>query len=158
MCLVKVLGVGSPHGADQLAWKVVEQLRQQTTLKPYLGNALDCVILNRPGPSLIDYLQSAPTVVIIDAALDGGPTGRVRQYSATELLESQIQFSSHQFGVQQSLALAQALSDLPEGLRVIAISVSDEYQAMTEPDCEQWAVRLAPLIAARLDSIVSAVS
>jgi len=154
MCLVTVLGVGSPHGADQLGWKLVECLQQHSTLKPYLGNRLECVILDRPGPRLLEYLEQAPVVVIIDAAVDGGETGRLSQYSAREIVENDIQFSSHQFGVQQSLALGLSLGDVPDGVRVFAISVTETDQLMSESECEQWANRLCSEVAEQVSLLV----
>jgi len=140
---ITVLAVGSPQGADQLAWFYAEQLQQQFTLKPDLGSMPECVILDRPGARLLEYFQGDGAVVLLDAVLDAAPAGTIREFSLSQLLDGEVLFSSHQFGVQQSLALAQALGTLPSTLKVWGISAGAEPLSMSPSQCRSLAQKAA---------------
>lgn len=121
----RIIGVGSPFGADRAGWEVADYL--QTAGFPERFPDLDWRILDRPGPRLIEWLAGMDLVVIIDALLGGVP-GRPRIVDAAALAGNEADLSSHGFGVAEALAIAEALGDLPRQLAILAIEVGDGEQ------------------------------
>ncbi|MEW8585330.1 MAG: nitrogen fixation protein, partial [Candidatus Thiodiazotropha sp.] len=70
--MIRILGVGSPFGADQLAWQAIDHLA---------GLELeDCELLklDRPGSGIVSYFHGVDQVVIIDAVRACERPGGVR--------------------------------------------------------------------------------
>lgn len=118
----RVIGVGSPFGADRAGWEFVDYL--QTAGFPERFPELEWQTLDRPGPRLIEWIAGMEFVVIIDALLGGSP-GQPRRVDVAELAENGAGFSSHGFGVAEALTMAEALGDLPERLVILGIEVGD---------------------------------
>jgi hydrogenase maturation protease len=118
--MTRLLGIGSPFGADRLAWQAIDYLA---------GLGLrDCELfkLDRPGCQLISHFQSAEQVVIIDALrLDDHP-GRVTSIDLEQLSQFEYLTSSHGFGVSEALALARQLGELPTRLHILGIYTGDD--------------------------------
>ncbi len=132
----RIIGVGSPFGADRAGWEAVDYL--QTTGFPERYPQLDWQTLDRPGPRLIEWFAGRDLVVIIDALLGGAP-GEARVVDTTELADHEAGLSSHGFGVAAALAMAEALGDLPQRLVIVGIEVGDgqselsrDYQPVAE--------------------------
>lgn len=112
-----VIGIGSPFGDDQAGWKVIEYLEEGV-----LPGSLNILKLDRPGPELINHLKGFDRVTLIDALLDQkADAGKTLELSL-EHLEQLTAASTHGFGLAQTLALAKALGQLPEDLRIFAIT------------------------------------
>lgn len=115
---IRVIGVGSPFGADRAGWLAVEYLR---------GGLADGAlplrleIADRPGMQLVGLLAGAEVVVIIDA-LRGGQPGEVRIVDLDELAGTSESHSSHGFGVAEALCMAAVLGQLPPELYLIGIA------------------------------------
>lgn len=123
MTLVKVLGIGSPFGEDQVGWRVAEALK--TYLSIY-ANIYQHVIIeshDRPGVSLIELMSGANTVFIIDAVKSNSQAGTIHRFENTEIFESDNSFSTHDLGVFQALQLGSALHALPENIIVYGIEI-----------------------------------
>jgi len=123
---VRVLGVGSPFGLDALAWQVVECLHEFSEIKNYLGRQLLIENLDRPGVNLLRYFSHAEHVFLIDVMLNEKVLpGEVVWYCKEEISQAKLLHSSHGFGVQETIALAESLGQLPRQMDVIAISIGD---------------------------------
>ncbi len=114
----KVIGIGSPFGADRAGWEVIERL----AAAPLPGVTLEA--LDRPGALVLERMVGWPWVVLVDA-LAGGEAGRVRHLTAEAVEQLEEGLSSHGFGLQQSLALGRALGWLPPRLDIVAIEVGE---------------------------------
>ncbi|MCG7898252.1 MAG: hydrogenase maturation protease [Candidatus Thiodiazotropha weberae] len=118
--MIRVIGVGSPFGADRAGWLAIEHL-QGCQLE-------DCelVKLDRPGSGLLNYLRDADQVVLIDALKSAGRAGEVSQISREALAQCHELTSSHGFGVSEALALADQLGELPPQVSLLGIHVGDD--------------------------------
>ena len=121
MTRCRVIGVGSPQGDDALGWRVIEQLQQKK-----LPESVELLCLDRPGPSLLHYLQGVDKVLLVDAADMGLAPGSVRCFPAEQLpqLDSVTCLSSHGWGLHETLQLADSC-------------------AISLPSIELWLIQLA---------------
>ncbi|MFO8152283.1 hydrogenase maturation protease [Thioalkalivibrio sp.] len=116
----RIIGVGSPVTGDDLGWRAIEALRAAG-----LDRCAELLALDRPGPALLEYLQPDGAVILIDAMEAGLPPGSIRELRLDELVRAGRMPSSHDFGVADALALAQALKRLPRRLHVLGLQASD---------------------------------
>lgn len=139
MMALKILGVGSPFGDDTAGWQVVQSL-----------HSCPGVVIeqqDRPGLGLIELMQGAEEVWIVDAMVSGGVPGTIHTLASDMFDDEDLYFSSHEMGVIQALQLAKALDMLPAQVTVYAIEINPEELS------SQVAVaidRLAGLLNARL--------
>lgn len=68
-----IIGIGNPlRGDDGLGWRVVEALRQMTSLKE-----VEAVTCHQLTPEMAEHLSRAQYVIFIDACA-GSPPGEIR--------------------------------------------------------------------------------
>jgi hydrogenase maturation protease len=115
---VRVLGVGSPHGDDQVAWKVVEHFRR----KPIPG--VDAIAVREP-VRVLDHLEGCQRLVIVDATQSEAEPGTIIRpvWPAPEMHERSSR-STHGFGVDAVLKLADRLGWLPPSVVLIGIEIA----------------------------------
>lgn len=117
----RIIGIGSPFGADRAGWAAVEYLERCGWARTH--PAVELVVLDRPGPALVNHFDGPSRVILVDA-LQGGRAGHVRRVVAEDLA-CDGSGSSHGLGVADALALADALGLLPEQLLILAIETGD---------------------------------
>jgi hydrogenase maturation protease len=124
----RLLGIGSPFGADRLAWQAIDYLDG-------LGLS-DCELikLDRPGSQLISHFQNAEQVVIIDAVRLSDHPGRVSAIDLKQLHQFECLTSSHGFGVAEAVALASQLGEMPARLHVLGIHTGEDVTQLPEID------------------------
>jgi hydrogenase maturation protease len=124
--MTRIIGIGSPFGADQLGWLAIDHLRQ--------CQLADCELikLDRPGSGLVSYLQGIDQVVLIDALKSSGRVGDVSVVSMDELEGCHGLTSCHGFGVVEALALADQLGVLPAQISLVGIHVRDNLPHLPE--------------------------
>ena len=63
---IKIIGIGSPFGPDQLGWDVVTQLQHTLAEKTndYQLNFIQC---DRPGLRLLEFMQDTDMTILVDA-------------------------------------------------------------------------------------------
>jgi len=76
------------------------------------------------GIRLLELLQSAPRVILVDAARDGLWPGSVSHYRAVQPEDFPIALGEHDLGLKALLTAAALLGDLPE-VDVITVSVDE---------------------------------
>lgn len=134
--IVKVIGVGSPFGADQLAWWVVDGLRARPELAELIADGrVELVSCDRPGSALLELLQGSGCIHLIDAMISSAAPGTVRCLRDNFAAHSSPVMSSHGFGLGQALALAEALAELPPDFTLHAVEV--EPDLAISPELEQ---------------------
>lgn len=101
----RVIGVGSPQGDDALGWRVIDTLQQMP-----LSDSVELLSLDRPGSTLLHYLQGVDRVLLVDAAQMELPAGSIRRFMRDELpqLDGIRCLSSHGWGLHETLALAES--------------------------------------------------
>jgi len=130
--VIKVIGIGSSYGADSIAWQVIQGLKHDHALQTLCGDRISLIVCDRPGAALLDYMQGANYVILVDA-LAGGMPGTLRDLDKQQLLgllsdqaaPQGRELSSHDFGVGDALRLAKQLDMLPGNLNLIAIEIGD---------------------------------
>ncbi len=135
MTELRVLGIGSPFAGDQLGWEVVKQLQKNRQLNALPKSRLDLSCHDRPGFRLIELLQGAKTVFIIDAVQSGAPVATLHRFQNEAIEQLKSPTSSHAMGIAEGLQMAKALGCLTPDIRFYGIEV-DEIQInfqLTDP-------------------------
>ncbi|MGB0466220.1 MAG: hydrogenase maturation protease [Pontibacterium sp.] len=101
----RIIGLGSPQADDRFGWQVIEQLQQED-----LPESVELLALDRPGVSLLHYLQGADQILLVDACDTGQKPGSLIRLSGDELLDAVAEpvFSSHHLGIVDTLLLGRA--------------------------------------------------
>ncbi len=140
---VLVVGIGpSLRGDDSAGPQAVGRWQARRASK---GPAsVRAICLEAPGLSLLDVLEAARRVVIVDAVRSGAAPGTLHRISPDVLAAFGADSrSAHGWGVGETLALARLVCPerLPESLCIIGIEV----------DSVQPGSGLSPAVAAALD-------
>ncbi len=115
MAQTLLAGIGSSHGDDRVAWNVLEQI---APISPHVE------ILPLADPSrLLDHLQGAEQLILIDAMQTGRAAGSVLRLTWPDalLVAASLGRSSHGMGLGAVLALADRLGKLPARVVVFGI-------------------------------------
>ncbi|MDZ7661879.1 hydrogenase maturation protease [Thiohalophilus sp.] len=143
MKTILVAGIGSPFGADQLGWQVIDALQEHSQADAMLSQC-QFSKLDRPGAGLIETLQGYERVVLIDAVQAGKPRGTVIRLDAGQVGEQAAGLSSHNFGVAEAVALARAMGQLPEELVLVGLDAGDKpevaFEASEADKLIEWVV------------------
>ena len=137
--VIRVLGVGSPAGDDGVGLEVARRLAARPP------DGVEVRAVDRRGAELLELLDGADSVIVIDAARSGAPLGTVHELPLAALpRDPSAPLSSHGVGVQAALALADALGRrLPPGV-VLAIEGGDR-------------AAMSPAVAEAIDAVVARV-
>lgn len=122
MNYVKVIGIGSPFGKDQLGWNVIEALKNTS---PY--EDIEYIIADRPGIKLLDLIKGADYVILIDAVNEASRAGEIVQLTRTDLINTCGVFSSHAVGVSDTLALGTILGLTPDNITLFGICIDPNH-------------------------------
>lgn len=125
---VRVIGVGNPDRGDDGVGPLVASLVAKM--------GADAVISTADPSRLLDAWSGAARVVLVDAVVDGFPTGTVRRFDATHdaIPADGGAVSSHGMGVGAAIALGRSLGRLPDRLTLVGVSASDfERIGLSEP-------------------------
>jgi hydrogenase maturation protease len=133
----RIIGIGSPFGADQLGWRAVDLLQAAP-----LANA-ELLKLDRPGSLLIRYFSEVADLILIDAVQTGRePPGTPIRLEVGELSAAGCRTSTHGFGVAEALQMAGQLGLMPDKLLLIGIETGPNLSLLPEIE----SVRLLRLI------------
>jgi|GEM_PF-522735 len=136
-----IVGIGSPHGDDQIGWRVADALRS------VVSPAIDVREASTPS-QLLDWLDGIDRLIVCDACqarrrvsidLDGdGETLSLHRWQWPTLQVSMLRSAgSHSFGLPQVLQLAERLGRLPQEVIVFGVEGRqfDAFSKLT-PDIE----------------------
>ena len=113
----RVIGIGSPHGDDVAAWRVVEMLSSREEL------ATECVAIG--AGQLLDYLQGCQRAILIDACESGQSPGSITGMAWTDArIPVQHRRATHAVSVGEALELAAELGHLPARVVLFGIEIS----------------------------------
>lgn len=148
---IKVFGIGSPFGDDQVGWRVVEMLQQKPELIPYIPKPLYLEKLDRPSTSLLESMHGAKVLILIDAIKSGLPPGSIHQYENPQF-ENNINLSStHGIGVIETLQLGAALNDLPQQIFLYGIEIDEiHYGNVISSSIYQGGLNLTDTITSKI--------
>jgi hydrogenase maturation protease len=120
---VKVIGIGSPFGHDSLGWQVIDHLRRQYSQNKLRPERINLIETDRPGINLIQLMQGAKAVILVDAILDDHRHGETIQLNKSQLIRQQDTLSSHNLDVASAIALAEKLQLLPETVMIFGLGI-----------------------------------
>jgi hydrogenase maturation protease len=119
--MIRIIGIGSPFGDDAAGLVAAQKL----AAAPPPG--VEVVAADRPGAALIELLDSADAVILIDAVHSGARPGTVYDLDLRALPQDAIGLvSSHDLGVIEAVQLASALGRAPVCGRVLAIETAPD--------------------------------
>ncbi len=130
--MTRLLGVGSPFGADRLAWEAIDHLAALG-----LGEC-ELVKLDRPGSSLLAWFDGVEHLILLDALAVDSDAGSPRLLDPRELDRLAPGTSSHGFGVAQALDLAAQLDQLPDRVDILGIATGADLSRL--PDLDRQAL------------------
>ncbi|GBC96320.1 hypothetical protein HRbin16_02122 [bacterium HR16] len=115
---ILLVGMGNPYRQDDGAGIAVVR-----RLRPLLQERVECMECTGDLTALMDIWQGYEQVIVIDAMHSGRAAGEVIRFDASERsLPAHVRFSStHAMGLNETLALAQALNRLPPNLVIYGI-------------------------------------
>lgn len=118
--MIRVIGVGSPWGDDQVGWRAAETLRGL-----FEDDRVAVTTLDRPGAALCEHWQRNDSVVLLDAVRAHGDIGRIHCVEDSAIAGfAGTSLSSHGFGVAEAVALATTLEAMPRRLCLLGLEVS----------------------------------
>jgi hydrogenase maturation protease len=112
-----VLGIGSPHGDDQVGWLVVERLRKSLPKKILVETIKQPI-------EVMQFFSGCECAILVDACKTGAPLGTVTRLCWPDARIDQCSgCSSHGFGLASSLKLAERLGVLPPRVIILGIEI-----------------------------------
>ena len=146
---IKVIGIGSPFGQDQLGWQVIDQLRHNLADQIH-GRQIKFIQSDRPGLRLLDLVKDTDMAILIDAIDNKECAGEILKLDRTELLNTDQTLSSHAIGVSEALSLGAVLGELPEELVLFAMCVDgSDPQPTPHAQLTQMCQRISEYLAFR---------
>lgn len=113
------VGIGSPHGDDQIGWIVVRDLAAA------MRGEIDIKQASQPA-ELLDWLPDVEQLIICDACLAGGAAGEIHRWDwPTDRLATRERAGSHDLSLPFVLSLAERLGKLPPRVVVWGIELGD---------------------------------
>ena len=125
MSTLRVLGIGSPFGDDQLGWMVIQLLQKRPALAGFLPDQLQLIGCDRPGMHLIELMRHAQTVFLIDAVKTGSPTGTLHRFQNEEMEAIGNALSTHAFSIAEAMKIGAILKALPPTVILYGIEIGD---------------------------------
>lgn len=119
---VRIVGIGSALGADQIGWLAANQLETTGFKERYPANLVEVSICRSP-VLLTTQCSSAQMLILLDAYYAADPAGSVRLFTIEELDTVHRPASSHALDIRQALELYAALENHLLPLSIIGICV-----------------------------------
>ncbi|MGD9722937.1 MAG: hydrogenase maturation protease [Pirellulales bacterium] len=113
-----VVGIGSPHGDDQVGWLVARNVAQRLDG----GVTVRCA---RAPAELLDWLHGVDRLFLCDALQSEAPPGSVRQWNWPAAEIANVRFAgSHDLPLAAALQLGESLGMLPRVVRIWGVSIA----------------------------------
>ncbi len=123
MAPIRIIGIGSPFGDDQVGWKIIKALEQESSTIP----VSEWTLARCDSPSnLLSLMKGAKCVYLIDAVQTGATPGTIHHWQGEEIINFAHSLSSHGIDVASVIALGKALAELPPTLILYGIELSVE--------------------------------
>ena len=127
--VLRIIGIGSPFGADALGWEAIHYLEHQDTAALFPGFRIELETCAIPA-ALPERMSGAHRLVLLDAVLDPSRPAEVLRLTLEDLDTLSAVSSSHGFGVAEALHLVDALGQWPAWWRLYGlVSPSAELTA-----------------------------
>lgn len=129
---VLILGIGNYLMGDEgLGVHVVNQLKEE---EPGLADMIDG---GTAGFQLMEYLESYPHVILIDATLDGKPAGTIQKIKPRFSKDFPSAMSTHEIGLKDLVEGLLLLGKLPDiHLFIMSIEKIQPLSTLLSPEIE----------------------
>jgi hydrogenase maturation protease len=108
---IQIVGIGSPHGDDQIGWLVADNLARRIAS---FGSRSITSRRGRSPAQILDWLEGAQRLVVIDACVGLGTPGQVIHFRWPAITFDRLRGGgSHDFSLWQTLTIAAQLQALP---------------------------------------------
>jgi hydrogenase maturation protease len=115
---VRVLCVGSPFGDDAVGLRVAPLLEEG------LGDEAQVSCHDRPGVRLLEFLDGARKVILVDGVKSGAAPGTLHRLEGEAIYRHlAAHTSTHGFGLAEALALAVRLGYAPQELVLHGVEI-----------------------------------
>jgi hydrogenase maturation protease len=116
---IVVAGFGSPHGDDQVGWKVLAELARRP-------HAPARIVAIHEGTQLIGELDDCRKLILIDACCSGGPVGTISRFRWPDArIRRRHNHSTHGIGLCNALELAERLGRIPRHVEVFGVEIRE---------------------------------
>jgi hydrogenase maturation protease len=122
---ILILGIGNFLLGDEGVGVHAVQLLE----KENFSRAVSIVDGGCGGFNLMQYFKEFPTIIMIDATMDGSPAGKITLLEPEFASDFPKSLSAHDIGLRDLVESAALIGDLPK-IYLITISIS-EIQSMT---------------------------
>jgi hydrogenase maturation protease len=148
---VRVVGIGSPFGADGVGWRAAELVGEQAARQPWHR---DVDVVERARVTDVPLLaQMADLLIVIDAMRARAAPGTVQCIGVDALSEVRA-LSCHGVGLAEAFALARALGESPREIEIYGIEIgAPEIAARATQTLERAAQSVARQVIRRIEFI-----
>ena len=153
MTEVRIVGIGSPFGDDQIGWAVIETLTESGMLDRFLPGRVDAICCGHEA-GLLTQVATVRKAIVIDAMRSSSPVGSVHKIAIEDVLPESSLLSSHRIGIAQAISLGRALSMLPPTLILYGIEIRDTASDEIHPDVRAAIAQVLHAIALDLATLV----
>ena len=152
---VLILGIGNYLMGDEgLGVHFVNQLKEE--IEPGLADIIDG---GTAGFQLMEYLESYPHVILIDATLDGKPAGTIQKIKPRFSKDFPSAMSTHEIGLKDLVEGLLLLGKMPDiHLFVMSIEKIQPLSTLLSPEIEDSLPELKRQVAALANVLSSEVS
>lgn len=150
---IRIIGVGSWHGADRVGWQMIDRLSE--TKRP----GVQWHKVDHP-TQVIDRAEGCDQLILVDASATGGTAGTVQRYSWPDpRFAAAPRHAAHGFGVVEVLTLLTQLGRLPRQVVIFGIEVGgDAAVSLDERILGEVFGTLKRLIGDEVDAAVNGVA
>jgi hydrogenase maturation protease len=151
MTPVRIIGIGSSHGADQAGWLVADAL-QHSELPGALPAGMVSFSQCRFPAQLWQLVDGCDLAILIDAVC--AEPGTVIEVDSGDLVRCKELHSTHGIGVGEALALIPVLTDQPPRVVLLGVGVNVEDGVCSVADVHRTLPRVRELIEAPLRALL----
>jgi len=144
---VRIIGIGSPHGADQAGWLVADALQRSELPARLPAGTVSFSQCLFPA-QLWQLVAGCDLAILIDAVC--AEPGTVVEVDSGDLPHRKELHSTHGIGVGEALALIPALTDQPPRVVLIGVGVDAEDGGCSMEDVNRTLPRVRELMEAPL--------
>lgn len=134
MSNVRIIGIGSPFGNDTIGWRVIDGLKNRHIISTLQRERIDLITTDRPGMNLVQMLEGASFVILVDAIVDKRHHGELIKANVSHLLDAANPVSSHNLQIASALALANKLGSLPEKTILFGLGIDETAEVLVSEE------------------------
>lgn len=123
MSPIRIIGIGSPFGEDQIGWQAVDGLAKTDIQAQFASGLISILSSDRPGAKLLEHMHGAKMAILIDAMQAGLRPGSIKRVDEHEIETDEVLLSSHGYGIGSAIKLGRALDSLPDKIVIYGIEI-----------------------------------